>query len=84
MYGQDREQLSEIVMVKHFDDLVFLCDFIEVTCDSLQIVSVYLFVDEVFDFLFPFYALLDLLTGVKNCCHTRYDVGIKGDSDKYN
>ena len=56
-------------MVEHFDDLVLLSDLVEVTSDGLQLVSVDLFVNEVFDFLFTFHALFDLLAGVKNCRH---------------
>jgi hypothetical protein len=52
MDRQNRQQLTEVVLVKHSDDSFVLRDFVKVPCDILELVGVYLFVDKVFYLFF--------------------------------
>lgn len=62
MDRKNRQQLTKIVLVKHSDDSFVLGDFVEVPCDFLELVGVYLFVDKVFYLFFTLNAMVYFTT----------------------
>lgn len=82
MDRQNAKQLTNVIVIKHSNDLVLGLNLVEVPGDVLQFVCVDLLVDEVFDFFLPFNLRVDLLTCVEDSRYSGDNVGVESHSDQ--
>ena len=84
MDRQDAQQLTNVIVIEHSNDLVLGLNLVKVPGDVLEFVCVNLLIDEVFNLFLPFDFGVDLLTCVEDSRYSGDDVGVESHSDQDN